>query len=155
MVADTSRWREDEPPGIDPKRVPRRARTRVKKAEKTLRKFGVWPRRKMERTKFVEFRGGSLLEGILKSRRDIDMIYRGEVRRLLVGPDAMDPLQAELWEKVGPRSFPEKVHLMGPWGRKVFDLDVQYIPWMRGVLLVPDFEARVDEPLFSSSGAFR
>lgn len=138
MQTETLRYWEDEPPAIDPKRVPRRARTRVKKAEKTLRKFGVWPRRKFERTKYVEFDSDSLLRGCVKNIRDV--IHRTGCRdvRVLVGPDQFPRLRDEMADHWF--SFPVPADTFG--GLKIDGCVVQFIPWMRGVLVVPEPDGR-------------
>jgi hypothetical protein len=142
MTFETERFWQDEPPAIDPKRVPRRARTRVKLAEKILRKFGVWPRRQIAMRRFVEFSGESLLQGIVKNFNAVNAIYRNEIERILVGTDQINRLCGELDEHLvsRPYAFDERVRLMGPDGMRICGVRVQVVPWMRGVLLVPKDE---------------
>lgn len=75
----------------------------------------------------------NVMRSIVDQDHMIQMIYGNRSRGILIGPKQMDMLEREC----PPYSFDIKVDLRGPQGRRIRDLNVEIVPWLDGVILLP------------------
>ena len=134
---------------IDSFRVPVRVEVNVRRGPKwlrdwltplvrwTLRKLDAWPEPAVERqeTHWIDTDGRELLPRLIKSRRDIERVWRGDVR-LFVGPDVWPDLLRELSD-AEPFGFIASAPYCHNGEVRAVGVPVTMVPWMRGALLAP------------------
>jgi hypothetical protein len=83
----------------------------------------------------VEFDGQDLINNILKQRSEIFEHHHGEPKTLLIGSEDFEQLMG-LPQINSAMSFFAELH--GGYGgeRRIFNLQVRVIPWMRGTLVL-------------------
>ena len=102
----------------------------------------------------------SLLERMHLSARDMERVYNQEARYAFVGPDVLHELQKEARARMMSLGSPP-LEMSGPNGRLTIEgVEVVYVPWMEGALLVPEWESRkaaldVEQPAIRWRDDFR
>lgn len=109
--------------------------------ERAVRALLRWSRAEIERTEKVRtFRpasGETLLERMRLNEQDLMMLYDQRARYVFIGPDIHHEL-LDVWRMMS--LGPLDVHLGGPRGIKtVMGVEVVFVPWMNGALLVPEW----------------
>lgn len=109
--------------------------------ERAIRLLLSWSRAEIERTekirRFDVATGATLLGRMHLQSIDMMRLYDREARYVFVGPDVLDDLTREM--RAMSLSFHEFT-LMGPDGMRVLGVEVVYVPWMDGALLVPEWK---------------
>ena len=77
-----------------------------------------------------------LVEQIRKQREVCELLWRGKLDRVVVGHDVMGKLLREMMLLM-PFSFEAEMHMAFGVERRIFDLRIQYVPWMTGILVLP------------------
>lgn len=128
---------------LEVKRGPERLRPRLTRAVKwLLLRLDAWPvvTERWRAKTWERIDEGNLVNALHKNIESVDSIWRGECSRVLVGPDVMCELLREIEELQQPFTVPVSFRLGKGSEVKLFGLKVQYVPWMRGTLLVPEEE---------------
>lgn len=101
-----------------------------------LRKLGAFRPVERVETVRVAFNGRTLMETIYKQRADVARLLGWEPKKLLMGSEDFAQLM-----KVTPVherfDFEVEYHIRTGETTKIMGLEVQIIPWMRGILVVP------------------
>lgn len=93
---------------------------------------------------FQRASAGTLFERMHLNARDLRRLYNQEARYLFVGPDVMTELANECVPLMGLGQLGAR--LGGPGGiRNVLGVEVVYVPWMSGVLLVHDWQRSIPQ----------
>lgn len=86
--------------------------------------------------------GETLLKRVGITARDCERVYGKEVRYLLVGPESLNEVKREVALASGPLIYATEARFgqmrNGRSEMRVLGLDVVYIPWMTGAVLVPE-----------------
>lgn len=85
---------------------------------------------------------GDFLSRLVKQQRDLLRIYNQEANTLYVGPDAWGDAAGELRNAARVMSFDTDMQIGGPRGLRICGVRVVLVPWMEGVLLVPNEESQ-------------
>lgn len=122
---------------------------RVTKGSRWLRPIALWLVRRfgiseVHHVRICSFRtpeGASLLDRMRLQQRDIMRLYNREARTVLVGPDTMSAITREAcdtWSGMHPFSIGEvPVELASQGKHVVRGVEIVFIPWMSGALLIP------------------
>lgn len=78
--------------------------------------------------------GQTLLERMRLQQRDMLRLYNREARTVYVGPDVLTELHREM---ASMSLHYHNFQMMGDRGLRVLGVEVVYVPWMDGVILVP------------------
>jgi hypothetical protein len=98
---------------------------------------------KPTKTNVREFRApsGDFIERLALQKRDMMRLYNQQARTLFVGPDAWGEMHESLRSYSRVNCFNVDVRVYGPNGVRVLGVEVVLVPWMYGVLLVPEWRA--------------
>ena len=83
---------------------------------------------------------GSFLERRNLQQRDMQRIYDRRARTLLVGPDAWGDVRDTLRDTASVMSFETEMRIGNSGRIEIRGVEVVLVPWMTGVLLVPDWK---------------
>lgn len=111
--------------------------------EKMLRRTVVEVEREVCVRSFHAAAGDSLVHRLHLSQRDLELIYDQRARYLFVGPQAMDELERDVRRLHAMSLGPALDGARYTDGRRewtVFGIEVVYVPWMEGCLLVPEWK---------------
>lgn len=78
----------------------------------------------------------NLIELIHLTRHEMHLIWNENARTILIGHAEMHKLHCEIDDKMVRFGMP--LMLQDGGKMRVFDMDVVLVPWMSGILLVPD-----------------
>jgi len=81
----------------------------------------------------------SVREVLLQSQQNIELIYSGEAKHAVLGPENFAHLKDEPL-RAGPHSFNTSIFLAKGCERQVCGLSVHVILWFSGIFLLPDLE---------------
>ncbi len=114
--------------------------------ERAIRFVLRWSRAEIERTEkvrtFTVAKGDTLIDRMHLSQRDMMMLYDRRAAFVFVGPDVLTELTREM-QSMSFGSLGARVH--GPDGIRVLGTEVVYVPWLEGVLLVPEWRKPAPE----------
>lgn len=83
---------------------------------------------------------GPFLDRLRLQQRDMDRIYNQKARVLFIGPDSWPEAEREVLMASRVMHFPDaEMRLGGGNGIRVFGVEIVFVPWMTGVLLVPEW----------------
>lgn len=97
--------------------------------------FVIRDRRLMEsvvHTTTIDLR--EVLKAVIEQREHIEMIYHNRVRGILMGPAQW----RQLHDECVPFRIAMPMEFGGPSGRRIFDMPVELVPWLDGVILLPE-----------------
>lgn len=114
--------------------------------ERAIRFVLRWSGAEIERTEkvrtFSVATGETLLERMRLSQRDMLMLYDQRAAVAFVGPDVLDELLRETqMMSLGWQSF----EMRGHDGLKIVGVEIVCVPWLEGVLLVPEWRKPAPE----------
>lgn len=102
-----------------------------------VRKFGAEVARDVRVRTFTVAKGETLLDKMRLQQRDMLRLYNREARYAFVGPDVLTDLKREMHAM----SFGwQRFEMIGDRGMQVCGVELVYVPWMDGVLLVPEWK---------------
>jgi len=96
--------------------------------------------------KRVTLQEENILDLIRKDHRNLEGIWRNEIRHVIVGPEQLFAIEDESWIKSSINFHPLNLELANNGQRKVFGLHIHVVPWFDGILLLPDLPG-MKEPL--------
>jgi hypothetical protein len=131
--ADTRRYQaEADPPKLGCHWLPPKATAWVNRL--LAKCFFILTERHEDYIKTVTIKHDEIKRAILCSQDNIEMLYNKRCRSVLMGPRQIGQLAHEC----APMCFEFTVDLGGPRGRRIFDIPIEIVPWMDGVLLLPE-----------------